>query len=177
MNRRSAIKYLIGGSAIAAVGGGYHWLMKERDLSELAMDLMLERLNELDVTRIEKSGEWEVARTFNHLAQSVEFSLDGFPILKSPLFRNTAGQLAFSVFQANGRMTHGLDEAIPGEIIDGAGSDPLQARQRLIAALARFESHAGQLQPHFAYGELDKTQYSIAHVMHISNHLEEFQIS
>jgi hypothetical protein len=29
------------------------------------------------------------------------------------------------------------------------------------------------LAPHFAYGALDRAQYTAAHVMHINNHLTE----
>ena len=175
MNRRSSIKYLAGGGAIAALGGGYTWLTKERDHSGLAVDLTLKRLSVLELEGTAALGDWGIARTFDHLAQSIEFSMDGFPVLKSNLFRNTAGRLAFSVFQAQGRMTHGLDEKIPGEVVETNDSDATEAHRRLITALERFESYDGQLMTHFAYGELNKSQYATAHVMHINNHLEKFR--
>ena len=46
---------------------------------------------------------------------------------------------------------------------------------RAAIALRRFEAHAGALQPHFAYGELDKAQYTRAHLMHLANHWTEVQ--
>lgn len=177
MNRRSTIKYLAAGGVVAVMGGSYHWLTKQRDHSNLALDSAIQRLTVLELGSIETTGTWEVARTFNHLAQSVEFSMEGFPEMKSALFQNTAGSLAFSVFQANGRMTHGLDEPIPGEIVERSDADAPKALNRLIQALERFHSYEDPLMPHFAYGNLNKTQYSLAHVMHINNHLEEFRNS
>lgn len=177
MNRRSTIKYLTVGGVVAVMGGSYHWLKKERDHSKLALDSALQRLNGLELEFVETTGSWEVARTFNHLAQSVEFSMEGFPEMKSALFQNTAGSLAFSVFQANGRMTHGLDEPIPGEIVESSDDDAPKALGRLIQALERFHTYEDQLMPHFAYGDLNTAQYSLAHVMHINNHLEEFRNS
>ena len=35
------------------------------------------------------------------------------------------------------------------------------------------EAHTGPLAPHFAYGALDKTQYTRAHLMHLANHWTE----
>lgn len=86
MNRRSGLKILAAGGVVAVVGGSHRWLSIERDHTELSLDLIIERLDALALDRIETSGEWEVARTFNHLAQSVEFSMTGYPVLKSKIF-------------------------------------------------------------------------------------------
>lgn len=74
-------------------------------------------------------------------------------------------------------MTHDLDEEIQGEIVDPDNTDPSRARVRLIKSLEIFNEYEESLQPHFAYGELNKKQYALAHAMHVNNHLEEFQIS
>ncbi|HZT56441.1 MAG TPA: DUF1569 domain-containing protein, partial [Burkholderiaceae bacterium] len=47
------------------------------------------------------------------------------------------------------------------------------ALERAIAALRAFDAHAGALQPHFAYGALDKPAYTRAHLMHLANHWNE----
>jgi len=101
--------------------------------------------------------------------------MSGYPAMKPKLFQNTIGKLAFSVFNANGRMTHGLDEVIPGEIVVSDNKDVLQARQRLIDSLTSFDSYEKNFQPHFAYGKLSKSQYALAHAMHVNNHLQEFR--
>ena len=173
MQRRTAFLALASAGAIAAVGGGYRWLTKDRDHSALALDLTLNDLGALNADSVETTGAWDVARTFNHLAQSVEFSLSGFPEPKSALFQSTVGRLAFNVFQAQGHMNHGLDEEIPGEVITAA--TPKAAKARLLTALTAFDASSDRLMPHFAYGALSKDEYARAHVMHINNHLEEFR--
>ena len=177
MNRRSTLKYLAAGGLITAFGGGYHWLSKVRAHPHLALDLTIDRLSSLDLDTIVTTGEWEMARTFDHLAQSIEFSMAGYPELKPKLFQKTVGKLAFSVFQANGRMKHGLDEKIPGEVVVVSNSSATEARERLLESMIKFDSFGDSLHPHFAYGELNKTQYALAHVMHVNNHLEEFRIT
>lgn len=173
MNRRNSIKAIAAGGLVAGFGG-YYWLTKSREHPGLAVDVVLDQLRSLDLAQVQTTGAWEVSRTFEHLAQSIEFSTAGFPEMKSPLFRSTAGQLAFSVFQARGRMTHGLDAEIPGEIVSKSLLDPERSRDRLISSLEHFDAFDGALKPHFAYGALSKSEYALAHVMHINNHMEEF---
>lgn len=175
MKRRTSLKILAAGGIISAIGGGYNWISKERDHADLTLDLLMKRLDSLALDSIETTGTWEVARTFNHLAQSVEFSMTGYPVMKPTIFRNSVGKLAFSVFQANGRMTHGLDEEIPGEIVSPDNTNPAQARARLLQSLEKFSAYKESLQPHFAYGGLNKDQYALAHTMHVNNHLEQFR--
>ena len=119
------------------------------------------------------SGAWPLSAVLDHLAQSIEMSMDGFPAPRSALFQATAGSAAFSVFKWRGRMSHGLAEPIPGAPALQAGADWKPAALRLRRALKRFDLHAGALKPHFAYGALDKTDYALAHTLHIANHQEE----
>ncbi len=177
MDRRSSIKLLAAAGIASVTAGGYLWLNKHRDHPQLAIDLTLERLSKLNIDALHASGSWDVARTFNHLAQSIEFSMAGFPQMKSPVFQNTVGQLAFSVFHARGKMTHNLEEAIPGESIQTANADPTASLQRLVESLQKFKAFEEPLQPHFAYGSLQKNAYARAHIMHINNHLEEFKMA
>ena len=119
------------------------------------------------------TGAWTLAQMLEHAAQSVEYSMRGFPEMKSGLFRATVGSLAFAVFDARGQMSHGLAEAIPGAppIAPGAALDA--AIQRALKSLRDFEAHSAALAPHFAYGSLDKAQFTRAHLMHLANHWAE----
>jgi hypothetical protein len=120
------------------------------------------------------SGVWSLAQVMNHVAQSVEYSLDGFPQPKSALFQATAGTAAFALFDARGQMHHPLDQPIPGAPALPVDAPLPEAVARLLSALDRFEAHTGALQPHFAYGALDKPAYTRAHLMHLDNHWDEF---
>lgn len=123
--------------------------------------------------RHRSDGAWSLPQVLNHLAQSVEYSIDGYPELKSALFRSAIGSVAFAVFEARGKMGHALSEPIPGAAALDAQALLEPAKARLLAALQRFEAHEGGLAPHFAYGALDKPQYLRAHLMHLANHWTE----
>src|SRR5689334_3419236 len=74
-------------------------------------------------THVKTLGAWPLGAVLEHLAQSVEMSMDGFPQSKSALFQKTAGQAAFGVFRWRGRMSHGLADPIPGAPALNAGAD------------------------------------------------------
>ena len=67
-------------------------------------------------------------------------------------------------------MSHSLNEPIPGSPALAAGDALDGAIARALKALQDFEAHTGPLAPHFAYGALDKAQYTRAHLMHLANH-------
>ena len=119
---------------------------------------------------------WPLAQVLEHLAQSVAFSVDGFPQPKSELFQRTLGSAAFAVFKWRGAMGHGLTEPIPGapalKLLTVA-----EGVQTLKAALLRFDSHTGALKPHFAYGSLNKPDYALAHALHVQNHAERIALA
>jgi hypothetical protein len=118
-------------------------------------------------------GAWPLGAVLEHLAQSIEMSMDGFPQPKSALFQGTVGGAAFAYFKWRGHMSHGLAEPIPGAPALGAGADWKPAAIRLRQAITRFNSHSGPLKPHFAYGPLTKPEFALAHNMHIANHQDE----
>ncbi len=122
------------------------------------------------------SAKWSWAQTLHHCAQSIEYSMSGFPQSKSGLFQHTIGPAAFGAFSWRGRMTHDLSDPIPGAPALDANADPNQALARLRASILAFENWSKPLLPHFAYGELSKKEYELAHAMHLANHLSAFRI-
>jgi len=145
-------------------------LLSAKTLEELKLQLIQ---NQSLILSLEQSGQWPIGKVLSHCAQSIEYSLDGFPESKSVIFQNTIGSLAFGIFSIRGKMNHGLTEPIPGasELLD----EPSLGMKRLIVALEKFEKvNSDILKPHFAYGKLDKADYAMAHKMHIQNHLEAF---
>jgi Protein of unknown function (DUF1569) len=125
---------------------------------------------------IKTSGAWQLSMILEHLSQSIEMSLEGFPQSKSALFQNTLGAAAFTVFKWRGQMSHSLSELIPGAPVLIPAPTWRPAAARLRTAMIRFTAHKGILQPHFAYGQLIKTDYAAAHTMHIANHQDEIMM-
>ncbi|BCL95161.1 DUF1569 domain-containing protein [Ralstonia pseudosolanacearum] len=111
-----------------------------------------------------------------HLAQSIEYSMHGFPESKSALFQKTVGAIAFAFFNARGRMSHDLNAPIPGAPDIDPTTPAEVAITRLRTAMASFQSWSAPLQPHFAYGTLSKEEYERAHVMHIAEHFQALGI-
>ena len=122
----------------------------------------------------EPKGEWKLGKILSHCAQSIEYSLTGYPDNKSKLFQWTIGSVAFLVFSLRGKMSHGLSEPIPGAEAIADDTSVETGILRLTKAIDNFLlTETESLKPHFAYGNLDKSGYDSAHTFHINNHLEE----
>ena len=142
-----------------------------------SIDAALNTLAQLKTAAPRMAGAWDLAHVLHHTAQSVEFSIAGFPALKPTWFRATLGSYAFALFNARGAMSHDLAEPIPGAPEIAQGQSLIPAIDHAIAALRAFDAHTGALQPHFAYGTLDKTAYTRAHLMHLANHWNEVVVT
>jgi len=174
MKRRQFVKAsLASGAAIIGIGSGTFLLIEETSTKSLTVRFALKKLDELSNENLVNAGEWDPYQVFTHCAQSVEFSMSLFPEHKSSIFKHTVGKLAFSIFSAKGKMTHGLNEPIPSAPTLTKSFDSLIALNRLKKALIEFDNYQGILAPHFAYGELTKAQYEVAHLMHLYDHLQE----
>ena len=172
---RSRRALLIGGGlAAAAVAGGGYWVGTSRPAvapeSFAGLSNALRTLEALRAQPRQTTSGWDMAQVLHHAAQSIEYSMDGFPAPKPVWFRTTVGTAAFAVFSARGRMNHDLHEPIPGAPAIAAGQALLPAVERASEALRRFDRHSGPLAPHFAYGVLSKPDFERAHLMHFANH-------
>ncbi len=176
MNRRQFFKStLVIGSSLIGVGTGTVILTDSTNRLELTVSAALKRLALLSNKNLIHSGEWDIYKILMHCAQSIEFSMSQFPVHKSNFFKKSLGTLAFSIFESQGKMIHGLSEPIPGSPIIKPSLDNTAALNHLKKSLVDFKNFKGKLAPHFAYGELTKNEYEVAHIMHLYNHLEEIQ--
>ena len=180
--RRAFLRVGAGLAAVGAVAGGGYLLYRPANDRQLVFatvaDAMreVERLASAAVGPLAPATAWNWSQTLVHCAQSIEYSLQGFPAPKSALFQNTLGAAAFNLFALRGRMSHNLAEPIPGAPPLDAAAEAQAALARLRKAAQDFAAHTGPLQPHFAYGALDKAQYEQAHAMHLANHLSAFDV-
>lgn len=172
MDRRNFILAAIVGGAAVGTGG---WIWIGTDNHSLTIEASIRELDKLMDKPVATVGDWNVAQILAHCAQSVEFSMTGFPEQKSALFRNTVGATAFALFSATGKMTHSLSEAIPGAPLIKENAEIPAAYERFRESMLAFRDYSGRLAPHFAYGSLTKSQYERAHAMHFYNHLVEIR--
>jgi hypothetical protein len=175
MNRR---RFVIGTTAVGgiAIAGGATLLLRPRTSGDLTLNAVAENLESFRGKQLLSHGKWSAAHIFSHNAQSINYSMAGFPKKKGPVFQTLLGKPAFAVFSAWGEMHHGLAEPIPGAyaIEDDIPLD--SAIDELLASIAIFTAYTDALKPHFAYGELNKADYESAHVLHFLNHMREITV-
>lgn len=171
MNRRQFNRLLLGGLTGVSIATAGTWKLIENP-NDLHLDQVLKQLHGIQPELWQSIGAWELSMVLQHLGQSIHYSITGYPQNKSSLFQALLGQPAFALFSHRKKMTHALDEPIPGAPI--LTSIPVsEALNRLTQSIVDFQSHTGPLAPHFAYGVLSKAEYELAHVMHIQEHFEE----
>lgn len=171
MNRRTFLLGLAGSSLglVAGVKG----VALARDY---ALEPWLDILHGLTPEQMKSQGVWTVSEIFQHCAQSIRYSRTGYPEAGSVLFQRTAGAVAMNLFAAAGRMTHPLDEPIPGASVLRKDIAVADALQELIREITHFIDWHEPLAPHFAYGVLSKAQYTAAHSLHLQNHWLELVV-
>lgn len=171
MNRRTFI--LSGITLTAAATAG--WMVLPNNKSDLSLQKLIDDLLVLQDQQITFGGDWNSFQTFTHLAQSVEYSMLGYPEHRSDVFKTTIGKAAFNVFSSKGYMKHNLLESIPGAPALTDKGETGSAIKRLISALQQFEGYEEPLAEHFAYGKLSKKEYALAHVLHVKDHFSLMQ--
>ncbi|MET3118766.1 hypothetical protein AAKU64_002999 [Undibacterium sp. GrIS 1.8] len=176
MKKRTLLVSAVALTAVAAAGFASYRKSTVEITSITNMLTQLEALKSRDLAAklVQKTG-WAPYKVFVHLAQSIQYSMTGYPEMKPELFQHTAGSAAFYAFSVAGAMRHNLTEPIPGAPAIADTGNVSEAIDLVIKALQEFQSYTGELRPHFAYGLLSKTEFANAHVMHIENHLKEIQ--
>ena len=148
----------------------------------MSKQLRLKSLDEVkaELNKLEKAGSpktegggWSAAQVLIHCAQSIEYSLTGYPSNKSALFRGTVGRLVLRKFLKQGFMSHNLEAPVPNAPELPATATLAEGLTRLRKAIADFQAAQGEPAPHFAYGPVTRAQYDQIHAFHVANHLAE----
>lgn len=168
MNRRQFNQRVLAGLAGVSVATVGVWKLIENPKALYLSDV-LRQLNSLEPELWQSNGAWDTSIVLQHLSQSINYSISGYPQTKSRIFQALVGQSAFTLFAHRKKMTHPLDEPIPGAPVLSRihASDALNLLKQ---SILDFQSYAGLLAPHFAYGTLSKAEYDLAHAMHIQQH-------
>lgn len=173
MNRRRFLT-LLSVAGVAAVGSGYVLTSEQQPDRPLTVEAALAAIDTLLASQLISTGEWQLTKMFRHCAQSIQLSMEGgYPEHKSDNFKRLVGHNALKVFESMGTMSHALNEDIPGAPAISEEGSVQAALQELKTTYLAFKAHKGELLPHFAYGELTKREYEVAHVLHLYNHLDE----
>ena len=130
----------------------------------------------VDPGALRSRGAMSPAVALGHCAQSIEYSISGYPRAKPWPVRRLIGPRLLARFRAARRMRHDLAAPVPGAPSLAEGP-PVQAMQRLLAAIDAFLAHRGPWPEHLAFGRMDRAAYADAHWLHIRNHLEEIDFA
>ncbi|MBP8196381.1 MAG: DUF1569 domain-containing protein [Deltaproteobacteria bacterium] len=110
----------------------------------------------------------------SHCAQSIEYSLTGFPTQRGFLVRKLVGPFILRKFLRQGSMSHDLKAPIPGAPEIPPALPLSDGLARLKRAIEQFRNHSGALAPHFAFGDMSRQDYERLHAMHLADHLSSF---
>ena len=141
------------------------------DLRLHSFDAVLRELDKLETGSPKVTGNWTLGQVLAHCAQSIEYSLTGYPQLKPAWFRSTVGRLVKGRFLKRGAMSHDLEAAVAGAPALDPQLPLRDAISRLREAISNFRAHQGAFAPHLAYGDCSREEYETLHAMHIANHL------
>jgi len=143
-----------------------------RQLKFSSIDDILSEMDliEANLDTVAMDQPWSLYKVLTHMAQSMEYSMTGYPKLDSPLVQSIK-KIGFITFKSQGFMSHSLSAPVPDapEIAeDGILED---AFLRLRNACSDFQNYTGALHPHFSYGTLSYEDWELAHSFHVANHL------
>lgn len=146
-----------------------------RELHFESLDDVLRDVESLQAGGCESLGRWELSQTCLHLADWMQFPLDGFPRQPAPirgllwLLRHTIGRRQFQRILATGRMPAG-GPTMP-ETVHVSGGEDAAAVERLRHAITRFDAHSGPLHPSPLFGPMDHDQARRLQLIHCAHHL------
>ncbi|WP_165246644.1 DUF1569 domain-containing protein [Paludisphaera soli] len=148
---------------------------KRRNLKFATLDEAVRDAETLHELGYRKAGEWELSQACGHLAQWIDFPMDGFPspptFLKPFLFvaRHTIGPIAARRVLAKGEMPAGAPTM--KETVPPPGGDEARAIEALRRSVERFEQYVGPFQPSHLFGHLNRDEWMKLQLIHCAHHL------
>ncbi|MFI7499223.1 DUF1569 domain-containing protein [Streptomyces sp. NPDC049687] len=139
-------------------------------LTELTARLT-ERLDRAEGDLLAPGSSWNLSQTLQHCAQTVRYSVTGYPRLKPALFRASAGTAAKHVFLRRGATKHALDAELDGAPPLDPQLPAAEGAARLADAVALFSAHTGPHALHPAYGRCTHAEFERLHAMHLAEHV------
>ncbi len=143
------------------------------DLKLLSLEAAKQELMRLKEVENVHTKNWSVSQICLHCAQTIDYSITGYPVMKPAFIRNTIGKIAFRKFMHQGYMIHDLTAPVPGGSNMDASISPQESIAKLMDTIQRFKNHTGTLMPHLLFGDLTREQYDQYFAMHIADHFSE----
>lgn len=123
--------------------------------------------------KVDTLDQWQLPLILDHCAESLEFTMTGFPEMKPGWFRSTVGPIAKHVFLLQGKMSHNTLDPIPGDADMPHSQTEQEAFERLLRAIGNFKTWNRELAEHFAYGVVSRDEAEKLQAFHIADHLSK----
>jgi hypothetical protein len=116
-------------------------------------------------------GNWSLGQICSHLAQSLQFTIDGFPreVQQPWIIRATVGRFLLWRILRSGRFLEGV--RMPVKYQPKPGTDAGAEAESLRAALGRLAAHTGPLADLPFRGPLSRDVWERFHCIHCAHHL------
>src|SRR5262245_39643223 len=138
--------------------------MSRRTIRLADLDAVVREAQALHTQGYTRGGTWSLGQMCDHLAQTIERSMDGFPAKLPAPVRWLITWLYWKKVERHEPMKRKVDApkwlAPPPAVEDPVGLARLQA------AVARFNAHPAALHPSPVFGRLTKEQWHECHVWH-----------
>jgi hypothetical protein len=149
--------------------------LQRRELAFDDLDAVIRDVEALADTGYQQVGNWDLAQVCGHLADWMQYPMDGYPRVSLPIramlwaMRVTIGRRELRKILAAGSMSSGkptLRSTVPPP-----GGDQAAAVERLRCLAARFKSHQGDFASSPLFGELDRETMMRLQLIHCAHHL------
>ena len=116
-------------------------------------------------------GSYTFSETVQHAAQSIGYSMTGYPRLAPESLRATVGRAVKHLFLNRGAMRHNLSAPVSGAPELDKSMPDLDAIMLLRTTVDRLAAFNDALHPHPTYGRCTKEQVANLQTMHLIEHL------
>jgi hypothetical protein len=116
----------------------------------------------------ERSGNWGLGQVCNHLAATMERSLDGFPSLMPWPVRVFARWFVLKKVLRHEPLRRTV--AAPAYLLPPDSDEDRAGLERLRAVIARLKGHVGDMQPSPVFGRLSAEEWREVHLWHCEHH-------
>ena len=116
------------------------------------------------------TGNWTLAQTCHHIADTLHGSIDGLGVTKHRIMRTLFGRCILrQVFETN---ILGDGFTVTKKLNPPDDVDLDEAVTALKTAIARYHAHTGPLHLHPFFGWLDRAEWDRLHLIHAAHHLK-----
>lgn len=112
-----------------------------------SLDEVKKELLQLEGNEDIPTSQWPLYEILAHCAQTIEYSMTGYPQLKPKLVRNTIGRVVIRKFLKQGFMKHNLTAHVPGGAKLKTSGTAKEGMELLRQAIDTFQAYQGPLAP------------------------------